>query len=87
MARKVKNFQLSILSEKEVLYYGECDILFAPAFHGGDVAILPDHTPMIMKMGEGGVFMAASGQKTKMCEVKGGVLYVQENEVIVLVNL
>ncbi|NCU30828.1 hypothetical protein EOL73_02805 [Candidatus Saccharibacteria bacterium] len=87
MAGKVKSFQLSILSEKEIMYYGECNILFAPAFHGGDVAILPEHTPMIMKMGEGGVSMAISGQKTKVCEVKSGVLYVQDNEVIVLVNL
>jgi len=87
MAKKEDSFELTVLSEKNVLYYGPCDILFIPSVKKDVVVILPYHTPMIMKLGEGKVVMKVGREKRDLATIKSGLLHVSNNEVHLLTNL
>jgi F0F1-type ATP synthase epsilon subunit len=78
-------FTLSVISQTEIVYYGNCDVLFVPS--GRDiVAIMAYHTPMIMKLGKGKVVMRDSSPNRELVSIESGLLYVGDNEVSVLVN-
>lgn len=86
MAKNQDKFTLSVLSEQGVIYYGECSVLFAPG-ERDTIAILPQHTPMIMKLAAGPISMKLDRTESTITELKTGVLYVAEEEVFVLANL
>lgn len=87
MAKKENSFELTVISEKSILYYGPCDILFIPSVKKDVVVILPYHTPMIMKLGEGKVVMKLGREKSDLATIKSGLLHVNNNEVYLLTNL
>ncbi len=87
MAKKEDSFELTVLSEKAILYYGPCDILFVPSVKKDVVVVLPYHTPMIMKLGEGKVVMKVGHDKSELATIKSGLLHVKSNEVQLLTNL
>jgi F0F1-type ATP synthase epsilon subunit len=68
------------------VYYGECNTLFVPS-ENDMIAILAYHTPMIMKLGKGDVAIKTGREKRTLTVITGGLLYVGNNEVTVLVNL
>ena len=86
MATEKRTFTISVLRENEVIYYGECNALTVPSMKDS-ITILPYHTPIIMKMGEGNVIMHTGRKKETLCSVKRGLLYVGDNEVTVLADL
>ena len=86
MAKENKKFTLSVLEEKGVVYYGDCEVLFIPG-KKETVAILAHHTPMVAKLEPGKIEMIDNHTRSTLCEVKTGLIYVAENEVSVLVNL
>lgn len=87
MAEK-DEFQLTITSEKGVIYYGECVVLFLPTSKG-EVAIMKHHTPMIMKLSAGDVRMRSSpsSSTSTVATLTTGVVYVAQDKVSVLVDL
>lgn len=86
MAAK-EEFELRVINEKGVLYYGSCSLLFLPSARG-EIAVMKHHTPMIMMLAKGTVRMQSGGGKTQdITEVDSGVVYVAEDTVSVLVNL
>lgn len=86
MGSKQQNLQVKVLNEKEVLYYGECNSLSAPT-ESGVVTILPFHTPLIAKLGEGKVTAQVEHEKIEIASLERGLIYVGENEVVVLIGL
>ncbi len=86
MAKQKRNFVASILSEHETLYYGDSTALTIPT-QTDIITILPFHTPMIAKLGKGKIIVRNGHEKNDLGEIKSGLVYVGENEVVVLVNL
>ena len=84
MATK-RSFQLKILSEKTVLYFGDAEVLFVPT-KKEEIAIMSHHTPMIMVLGTGNVSVIEERKKNLITKIKSGIVYVGENEVSVLVD-
>ena len=68
-----------------VPYRGSCRALTVPT--GKDyITVLPQHTPIIAKLGKGVMTLQLSGGVSRQ-DIEGGLLYVGEDEVVVLVNL
>lgn len=85
MASK-NEFNLTVMNEKGVLYYGTCEILFLPSARG-EIAVLAQHTPMIMKLTPGSIRIKEAGNIKKITTVESGVVYVAEDYVSVLADL
>lgn len=81
-----KTIKVGIFSEKGIIHYGDCTTLFVPS-DVGMIAILPYHTPMIMKLSPGTVSIKSGHVKQDITTVKSGLVYVGENEASVLVDL
>lgn len=86
MAAGNGKFTLSVMNEKGVLYYGDCNAVFVPSAKG-ETAIIAHHTPMIMQMVPGVVHMELNHTKRHLADAKSGVAYVAEDKVIILVDL
>lgn len=84
MVRKVA-FKLKIVTETDVIFYGDCERLFVP-YEKSTIAILLHHTPMIMQLSEGDVTCYLHGKTTKVCHMKSGLLHVQEDDVTLVAN-
>lgn len=79
-------FTLTVTNEKSVLYYGPCEVLFLPS-QKGEISIMKNHTPMIMKLAPGSVKMKVSSQISDITTLTSGIVYVAEDTVSVLVDL
>jgi F-type H+-transporting ATPase subunit epsilon len=79
-------FALTVMNEKGVLYYGQCEVLFLPSVKG-EVAVMKHHTPMIMKLSPGKVRITIGHSKKDIVNVQSGVVYVAEDTVSVLADL
>lgn len=86
MAKEKRSFIVNILSEHEPLYYGDCSALTVPT-HTDSITILPQHTPIIAKLGKGPVILHNGHEKSVIKDIESGLLYVGDDEVTVLVNL
>jgi F0F1-type ATP synthase epsilon subunit len=86
MARSNRSFTVSVLSESGVIYYGDCEVLTVPSMKDL-ITILPNHTPLITKLGKGSVTIGTGRNKQKLIDIKSGLLYVGDNEASVLVDL
>lgn len=85
MAKEKRSFTLTVLSEHETLYYGECTALTV-ATNTDVITVLPHHTPIIAKLGKGPVIVYNGRAKQLETEIKGGLIYVGEGESTVLIN-
>lgn len=86
MAKEKRNFVVSVLTEHETLYYGDCTALSVPT-NTDIITILPHHTPIIAKLGKGQVSVFNGHAKQLQSDIEGGLLYVGDNEATVLINL
>lgn len=80
-------FNLKILTEKAIIYFGVCEVLFVPYSQRESAAILAHHTPTIMKLAPGKIAIRTDGHTRTITEIKTGILYVGNNEASVLVDL
>lgn len=80
-----KTLSIKVLNQKGVVYDGIGQVLFVPA-KKDEVAILPEHTPLIMLLTKGSISIVIDGQKKLISPISHGVLYVGQNEASVLVN-
>ncbi|HUD20963.1 MAG TPA: F0F1 ATP synthase subunit epsilon [Candidatus Saccharimonadales bacterium] len=81
-----QEFKVSVLSAEKTVFEGDVECLLIPSTRG-QVAILPLHTPMILLMTAGIVYVVQNQKKKKITEVKTGIVRVDDNDVYVLVNL
>lgn len=86
MANKQEKLTITVLNEKGVLYFGDCQSLSLPT-ETDSITILPFHTPLIAKLGEGKVIVRTNRQKQEITTIKRGIVYVSDNEVTVLTGL
>ncbi|MGQ0538035.1 MAG: ATP synthase F1 subunit epsilon [Gemmatimonadaceae bacterium] len=73
------SLHVSVISPEKMLFDGEVDSLYAPAFDG-EVGILPHHAPMLTLLGKGTLRLGAGGSAGKFA-IEGGFLQVADNEV------
>lgn len=73
---------IEILSADKNLFKGEIESAIFPGADGS-FGVLKDHAPMIASLKEGTIVLK-SGGKEESIEVKGGVVEVLHNKVVVL---
>lgn len=74
---------VEILTPEKTLFEGDADIVTLPGSNGS-FQIKKDHAPLIANLGEGNVTVGNTG-KTESYAVKGGLVEVLKNKVVVLV--
>ena len=75
--------QLEIITPDETLYSGEVSLVQLPGIDGS-FEILNNHAPMISALQKGKVKYIDSEEKTNFIEIKGGVIEVLKNKILVL---
>lgn len=79
--------EAKILGESGEFFSGPCRGVIVPTGQE-NLAILPYHTPLIALMGRGRIIVMLSEGGTKVIgEVESGVVHVENNKVVVLVNI
>jgi len=74
-----------IATQDKLLFEGEVDSVAAPTMKG-EIGILPNHTPMLTKLGYG-VLKVRKGESEELFTVSGGVLEARPDMVIVLADV
>jgi len=77
--------QLDIVSAERSLFSGKVEFIAARAT-GGEVGILPRHTPMLVQLQPGEIRVKAEGGEEQFFYVSGGMLEVQPDVVTVLAD-
>lgn len=77
-------FRLEIVTAEEELYVGDVDILIAPG-REGQMAILPNHAPLLTQLGPGLLEFRTGGEAEDMA-LTGGFLEILSNRVVVLAD-
>lgn len=85
MAKSKRSFEVKILGDNCTPYNGECKALTVPT-EKDYITVLPHHTPIIAKLGKGVMTLRIDGGISRQ-DIDGGLLYVGDDEVVVLVNL
>ena len=74
--------QLEILTPEKDIYKGEVDMINLPG-SDGSFGVLKDHASIVSTLKEGEIKIVANGNE-QVFPVKGGVVEVNNNKVIVL---
>ncbi len=78
--------KLEIITPETTIFSGEVHLVQLPGLDGL-FEILNNHAPMIAALGKGRVKVVSSADKsTEYFEIKGGVLEVKKNKIIVLAD-
>jgi F-type H+-transporting ATPase subunit epsilon len=77
--------QCDVVSVKESIYSGAVSMLIAKGV-GGEIGILPGHTPLITLLKPGAIRVQLENGTEEVIYVSGGVLEVQPNVVTVLAD-
>ena len=76
--------KISILNPKGIVFEGSAQSVIAPS-SDGLIGILPNHAPLLTKLGEGELKLKANG-KEEAYPILGGVMEVVNNEITILSN-
>lgn len=78
--------KLEIITPETTIFSGDVQLVQLPGLDGL-FEILHNHAPMIAALGKGRVKVMTSAEKsTEYFEIKGGVLEVKKNKIIVLAD-
>jgi len=78
--------KLEIITPETTIFSGDVQLVQLPGLDGL-FEILHNHAPMIAALGKGRVKVVTSAEKTtEFFEIKGGVLEVKKNKIIVLAD-
>jgi F-type H+-transporting ATPase subunit epsilon len=80
-----KTLNVKVYNQAGTVFEGAVQVLFVPG-KKDEVAILPEHTPLIMLLTAGPVQVVAGGAKKSIATIKHGIIYVGQNEASVLIN-
>lgn len=75
---------LSIVSPEKVLYKGEVQMVKLPGTVG-QFTVLKNHAPLVSTLTPGWVVYKSAGEE-KNLEIRGGVVEVRDNNVVVCIN-
>ena len=78
-------FQVEILASDHVFYIGPCESIIVPTVEGF-YGIKAHHTNMVSEIVEGALTYRLPGEQNQIAAVSGGIVKVENNEVLVLVN-
>lgn len=76
---------LEIISPDKKLYSGEVSIVQLPGTTGS-FEIMNNHAPIISTLGHGKIKITDTNKKIEYVDIKSGVVEVQHNKIIVLVE-
>ena len=80
-----KTFHVDIVSAEQQIFSGEADMVIAPG-EGGELGILPEHTPLLTRIKPGTVRIQKQGAEEEVIYVSGGMMDVQPDRVTVLAD-
>lgn len=80
-----KTIHVDIVSAEQAIYSGDADMVIAPG-EGGELGILPEHTPLLTRIRPGTVRIQKSGNPEEVIYVSGGMMEVQPERVTVLAD-
>ena len=80
-----KTLQVDIVSAEQQIFSGEAEMVIAPG-EGGELGILPQHTPMLTRIKPGTVRIQNGGKDDEVIYVSGGMMEVQPDRVTVLAD-
>jgi F-type H+-transporting ATPase subunit epsilon len=75
--------QLEIISPEQTIYTGEVSLVQLPGIDGS-FEILNNHAPLISVLAAGKVKIEDAQKQTQYFDIKGGVIEVLHNKVLVL---
>lgn len=76
---------LEIITPEKELYKGEVNSITLPGTDG-EFGILRNHAPIISTLTKGKIKIIDSDNKEEIFEINGGVIEMQNNEIIVLAD-
>lgn len=81
-----KTLHVDVVSAEQAIFSGEASMVIAPG-EGGELGILPEHTPLLTRIKPGTVrVLAAEGGEEEVIYVSGGMMEVQPDRVTVLAD-
>ncbi len=81
----MNTFQLSILAANKDYYDGPCESLIVPT-PDGQYGIMANHSNVIMAVMPGSIYYTVPGQGRGVAIVSEGMVKVEDNEVLILVD-
>jgi F-type H+-transporting ATPase subunit epsilon len=81
----MNTFNMSILAADWPFYTGPCESLVVPSLEG-KYGIMANHCNMIIAVVPGALFYRPAGQTTQVVAVSHGLVKVEDNDVLVLVD-
>ncbi len=81
----MKTFEINILAEDHVIYTGKCESVIVPTIRG-QYGILADHSNVISAIVPGELKWRAPGGENCVAAVSNGLVKVENNEVLILIN-
>lgn len=75
--------KISIISPEKEIFNGETILVQLPGSEGS-FAILPGHDKLIATLTEGNVRVVINEKETQMIPIKGGIVEVKDNNILVL---
>ena len=74
---------IEIINPDKTIFSGEVDLVQLPG-KDGSFEILNNHAPLISVLKEGKVKVVDKSKKTQFFEIKGGVIEVLRNKILIL---
>lgn len=81
----MKLFTLHLYGADRVFYEGECESVIVPAVDG-QYGVLADHSNLITAIVPGELTFTAPGESPLTVAVAGGIMKVEDNDVLILVD-
>lgn len=81
----MNTFDMHILAADDPFYAGPCESLIVPSLQG-KYGIMANHSNTIIAVVPGAMFYRPPGQKTKVAAISHGLVKVEDNQVLVLVD-
>jgi F-type H+-transporting ATPase subunit epsilon len=80
-----KLLHVDIVSAEQSIFSGDAEMVIAPG-EGGELGILPEHTPLLTRIKPGTVRIQKAGSPEEVIYVSGGMMEVQPDRVTVLAD-
>ena len=80
-----KTLHVDIVSAEQQIFSGDAEMVIAPG-EGGELGILPEHTPLLTRIKPGTVRIQKAGSPEEVIYVSGGMMEVQPDRVTVLAD-
>ncbi|MEZ5197083.1 MAG: ATP synthase F1 subunit epsilon [Bacteroidales bacterium] len=74
---------IEIINPDKTIFSGEVDLVQLPG-KDGSFEILNNHAPLISVLNEGKIKVIDKSKKTQFFEIKGGVIEVLRNKILIL---